>query len=177
MRHTLLISATGLTLSIAALGYAQSASQAPDGRRPSAARTTSSASGVLTSRVEAYWNRRQAKDLISAYAFYCTAYRNRVPQAEFLTLTRLVRVDLREVRVARVNQIGHRAEVWVSLRFLLPTVSPDPLDSELMESWVRDADNRWCKEEEPSVLPIGTVDRDNLSVHTPPPVAQTGARH
>lgn len=128
MTHVFLISAAVVTLSTACLGCAHAANgiQSRDSQRPSAVRSTSAASERLQSHIEEYWKRRQAKDLAGAYAFYCTAYKARVPQAEFLQLTRLTRTDLRGVRVARIKQTGDRAEVWLSLRFMIPALSAEP---------------------------------------------------
>lgn len=127
--------------------------QSPGGGGARSAEQTSVAVGPLESRVEAYWKRRQAKDVSGAYAFYCSAYKNRVPQAEFLQLTRLTRFNLQDIRVARVNSKGDRAEVTISYRFLMPTVSQDMLASESTEVWLHEA-GEWCKEDEPLILPF-----------------------
>ena len=111
------------------------------------------ATGV-TARAEAYWKRREAKDLLGAYAFYCSAYKKRVSQAQFLGLTRLSRFDLRDTRVQAGAETGNRVEVTVSLRFVMPKVALEPLETRSTEWWARDTDGQWCKEDEPLVLPF-----------------------
>jgi hypothetical protein len=109
----------------------------------------------LESRVEAYWKRREAKDLAGAYAFYCVGYRQRVSQVEFVGLTRLTRLDIRGTQVTQVVHDGDRTDVTVSYTFLMPTVSSEPIAGDVTESWSREADGSWCKEDEPLVLPFG----------------------
>ena len=109
----------------------------------------------LTSRVEAYWKRREAKDLHGAYAFYCSAYKKQVSEADFLRLTRLTRFDIRDTRVVAVtSESPARAQVTVSLRFTMATISVEPLESRTSEWWARDTDRQWCKENELLVLPF-----------------------
>lgn len=108
----------------------------------------------LVPRVEAYWKRREVKDLAGAYNFYCSGYKARVPEAEFLRLTRLTRFDIRDVRVAPVVEAADRVEVTVSFRFIAPPLSSEPIESQTREWWVRDDDHQWCKEDEPLVLPF-----------------------
>jgi hypothetical protein len=108
----------------------------------------------LVPRVEAYWKRREAKDLAGAYTFYCSSYKTRVPQAEFLSLTRLTRFDIRDVRVAPVVEATERIEVTVSFRFIAPPLLGEPIESQTKEWWAREADGQWCKEDEPLVLPF-----------------------
>jgi hypothetical protein len=117
----------------------------------------------LQSRAEGYWARREAKDLSGAYPFYCSAYRARVPLAQFLQMTRLVRFDLRDIRVSLPASTGDRAEVTIAYRFLMPTLGDQLLDGQTKESWVRDSDGQWCKEDEPVLLPFPP------SLPTPPP--------
>jgi hypothetical protein len=109
----------------------------------------------LESRVEAYWKRREAKDLAGAYPFYCAGYRQRVSPSEFLALTRLTRLDIRETRVSRIDHAGERTAVTVSYTFIMPMVSSEPIAGDVTESWSREADGSWCKEDEPLVLPFG----------------------
>jgi hypothetical protein len=109
----------------------------------------------LESRAEAYWKRREAKDLAGAYAFYCAGYRQRVSQSEFVALTRLTRLDIRETQVSRIDHAGDRAAVTVSYTFIMPMVSSDPLAGDVTEWWSREADGRWCREDEPLILPFG----------------------
>ena len=108
----------------------------------------------LAARVEAYWQRRQAKDLEGAYSFYCPGYKQRVQRSEFLRLTRLTRFDLREVRVEPPRPAQGRAAVTVQLRFMAPFIAPEALQGRTTEWWSRDADGEWCKEDEPLVLPF-----------------------
>jgi hypothetical protein len=117
-------------------------------------RETHSHGESLAERAEAYWNRRVAKDLAGAWAFYCDAYKNRVPQSEFLRLTRLARFDLRDARVAEVAGDASRAQVTIAIRFVLPVLSPGPVEFRARESWALDSDGRWCKEDEPAPLPF-----------------------
>lgn len=108
----------------------------------------------LEMRAQQYWARRQAKDLTGAYPFYCSAYRARVPLPQFLQLTRLVRFDLSEVRVAEAAVTGNRADVSVVYKFVAPMVSAQTLDGRAKETWIRDTDGQWCKEDEPIALPF-----------------------
>jgi hypothetical protein len=108
----------------------------------------------LESRVQDYWGRRQAKDLSGAYPYYCSAYRARVSQAQFLQMTRLVRFDLRDVHVTRAALAGDRADVTIAYRFLMPTMVDQPLEGQTKETWARDTDGQWCKADEPVVLPF-----------------------
>jgi hypothetical protein len=109
---------------------------------------------ALASRAEAYWKRREAKDLQGAYAFYCDEYRKRVPLAEFLRLTRLTRFDIRDTRVAPVAEASDRVQVTVFFTFLMPSISPKPIESHATTWWARGADRQWCKEDEPFFPPI-----------------------
>lgn len=108
----------------------------------------------IEKRVQEYWDRRKAKDLAGAYPFYCSPYRSRVSQAQFLQLTRLVRFDLLEVRVASVVPMADRAEVTIAYRFMVPTLPEPERDGRTTEIWARDTNEQWCKEDEPLVLPF-----------------------
>jgi hypothetical protein len=108
----------------------------------------------VTPRALAYWERRQAKDLAGAYAFYCAAYRARVPQADFVRMVRLVRFDLTAVRVARVELSGDAAQVTVAYRFLAPMLGDRLAEGQVTETWRRDTGGEWCKEDEALVLPF-----------------------
>lgn len=116
--------------------------------------TTKPKPSSLESRAQEYWTRRQAKDLAGAYPYYCSAYRARVSQGQFLQMTRLVRFDLRDVRVTAAASSGDRAEVTVAYKFQMPTLADQLLDGQAKEMWVRDADGQWCKEDEPLSLPF-----------------------
>jgi hypothetical protein len=120
----------------------------------SAPRQTSTSS--LESRAQEYWARRQAKDLSGAYPYYCSAYRARVSLAQFLQMTRLVRFDLRDVRVTVTDAASakDRAEVTIAYKFLMPTLGDQLLDGQTKEVWARDPDGQWCKQDEPVVLPF-----------------------
>ena len=121
--------------------------------------------GALEKRAQAYWERRQAKDLSGAYPFYCASYRSRVSQADFLQMTRLVRFTLRDVKVSQMVAVGARAEITVDYRFMIPTL-PNPENSgQTKEMWARDPDGQWCKEDEPLVLPFP----DSFVNQSPPP--------
>jgi hypothetical protein len=121
------------------------------GGPPSAPQPTASS---LESRVQEYWVRRQAKDLAGAYPYYCSAYRSRVSQGQFLQMTRLVRFDIQDVRVTGVTSSGDRAEATIAYKFLMPTLLNQLLDGRTTDVWARDADGKWCKEDEPLVLPF-----------------------
>jgi hypothetical protein len=122
---------------------------------PAAARVASApASASLEERVRQYWERRQAKDLAGAYPFYCAAYRSRVPQNEYLQMTRLVRFDLRDVKIAGTTPSGGAVAVTIAYRFLMPTISDRPVDGQATEMWMRDTDGQWCKQDEPLLLPF-----------------------
>ena len=108
----------------------------------------------LENRAQQYWARRQAKDLTGAYPFYCSTYRSRVSQAQFLQLTRLVRFDLSDVRVAETAVTGDRAEVTIAYKFLAPLLNGQALDGQAKETWIRDTDGQWCKEDEAVALPF-----------------------
>jgi hypothetical protein len=117
-------------------------------------RPTSAPADSLVARVEAYWKRREAKDLAGAYTFYCSGYQTRVSRAEFLGFTRLTRFDIRDVHVAPVVEAANRVEVTVSFRFIAPALSQEPIESQTKEWWTREAGRQWCKEDEPLVLPF-----------------------
>jgi hypothetical protein len=109
----------------------------------------------IEARAMKYWQTRADKDLAQAYTFYCPMYRTRVSQPSFIQQTRLIRFDLRNVRVARVDQeTDTRAVVHIRFRYLVPTLSPEPLDGEASDVWIKDASGEWCKEDEPLVLPF-----------------------
>jgi hypothetical protein len=104
--------------------------------------------------VNEYWHRREAKDLAGAYGFYCTEYRARVSQPAFLQMTRLVRFDLSEIKIAAAVEEGNRATVRVAYKFAAPNIAPGLLDGETTDTWLRDADGQWCKQDEPLTLPV-----------------------
>ena len=108
----------------------------------------------LESRVNDYWRRRQAKDLAGSYPFYCAGYRARVSAAQFLQLTRLTRFDLNDVRMTGATAEGNRTTVHIAYRFMMPTLSDQPVPGDATETWMREADGQWCKEDEPLVLPF-----------------------
>jgi hypothetical protein len=113
---------------------------------------------AIEARAQTYWERRQAKDLLGAYPFYCAAYRARVSQSQFLQMTRLIRFDMKETRVSSVNindQANDKAQVTVDYKFLVPTLSAEPVSGRSTELWVLDRDGQWCKEDEPLVIPFG----------------------
>lgn len=130
---------------------AQSFSPAKDSGRggPPAVRSV-----TLQERAQQYWARRQAKDLLGAYPFYCAAYRSRVSQAQYLQLSRLNRFDFVSVDVVGAEPIGDRFDVTIAYRFIAPTVSDQPLNGRTSERWARDSDGLWCKEDEPALLPF-----------------------
>jgi hypothetical protein len=109
---------------------------------------------ALKQRVLEYWQRRQAKDLSNAYPYYCAEYRARVPLAQFLQQTRLVRFDLTGVQVAGAEPDGRRMNVKISYRFLVPSLPQPEQSGQTTEPWMRGADGKWCKEDEVMVLPF-----------------------
>ena len=122
------------------------------------------ARSAIEARVQKYWERRQAKDLLGAYPFYCAAFRAGVSQSQFLQMTRLIRFDLTETRVTSVtikDQANDKAQVTVDYKFLVPMLSAGPVSGRATELWALDPDGQWCKESEPLVLPFGAP--------TPPP--------
>ena len=145
-----------LAVSVSAGGTLRSSSgvQAAASQAAPAASSKAGDAGSLEARAQAYWDRRQAKDLTGAYPFYCSSYRSRVSQAQFLQMTRLVRFTLQNVKVTRTVPKGDRMEVTVDYRFLVPTLPEPEAGGQTKEIWARDADGRWCKEDEPLVLPF-----------------------
>jgi len=109
---------------------------------------------ALQRRALEYWQRRQAKDLTNAYPFYCAEYRARVPLAQYLQQTRLVRFDLTDVHVSGAEPDGPRMKVRIGYRFLVPSLPQPEQSGQTMESWARGADGLWCKEDEPLVVPF-----------------------
>jgi hypothetical protein len=107
----------------------------------------------LEQRAAAYWKMREARDLAGAYAFYCAAYRGRVSRDEFIGMTRLVRFGISDVQIASANLSGERAQVTISYRFMMPTISPNPIATETSEWWALEGGD-WCKEDEPLALPF-----------------------
>jgi hypothetical protein len=108
------------------------------------------------SRVLQYWARRQAKDLAGAWTFYCADYQARVPQPQFMMMTRLLRFDLRDLKVAKVERHGDKAEVTIAYKFTLMTVPDQDLEGQSSDVWSKGADGQWCKDDEPLVLPFPT---------------------
>jgi hypothetical protein len=116
-------------------------------------RTAPASENALRARVQEYWARRQAKDLVGAYPFYCQAYRSKVSLNDYTRLTRLNRFDLSDVRVAGIVQKQERYDVTISYRFVAPMITQDRLEGQATEAWKRDSNGQWCKEDEPAVLP------------------------
>jgi hypothetical protein len=108
------------------------------------------------SRVVQYWARRQAKDLAGAWTFYCAEYQARVPQPQFMMMTRLLRFDLRDITVAKVEPRADKADVTIAYKFSLPTMPGQDLDGQSSDVWSKGADGQWCKDDEPLVLPFPT---------------------
>jgi len=90
------------------------------------------------------------------YSLYSQAYRSTHPREEFLKLTRLVRYDIVEFHIVRMDIKDDRASVTLAYSFRAPALDvPQPLTSELTDVWVREgADGLWCKEQEESMLPF-----------------------
>jgi hypothetical protein len=108
----------------------------------------------LVKRVEDYWERRELKDLRGAYPFYCEEYKSRVPPDDFVRMTRLVRFDLRDIRVIKVDGDGDRRQVGIAFRFVAPMVGDGLLEGRATDVWKLGRDGRWCKEDEPIELPF-----------------------
>jgi hypothetical protein len=121
---------------------------------PLAVKSRAPGQEAVEARALQYWDHRRNKDLDAAYGFYCSDYRARVSRGEFLKLTRLVRFDLQDVRVIRVEGEPPRANVTVGFRFTLPLPLGQLADGEATDAWKVDADGRWCKEDEPLVMPF-----------------------
>jgi hypothetical protein len=111
---------------------------------------------ALLSRARAYWERRQAKDLAGAYAFYCAGYKGRVSQPQLMQMTRLNRFDLKDISVSATMTGADRAQVTIAYKFMLPTLPGELVDAKATDAWSRDPDGQWCKEDEPLVLPFPT---------------------
>lgn len=112
---------------------------------------------AIEARAQKYWELRQAKDLLGAYPFYCAAFRAGVSQSQFLQMTRLIRFNLTETRVASVtinDQANDKAQVTVDYKFVVPTVSEQPVPGRVTDRWALDPDGQWCKEDEPLVMPF-----------------------
>ncbi len=111
----------------------------------------------LEGRVLQYRAKRQAKDLSGAWTFYCAAYQARVSQPQFMQMTRLLRFDLRDIKVARIQMAGAKADVTGS-----PTSSrfrPCPTarwKARLRTPGRTALTGSRCKEDEPLVLPFPT---------------------
>lgn len=121
---------------------------------PAAAPARAQGAAGPESRVLQYWARRQAKDLAGAWAFYCAEYQTRVPQPQFMQMTRLLRFDLRDLKVAKVDLHGAKADVTIAYKFSLPTIPNEALDGQSSDTWSKGADGQWCKDDEPLVLPF-----------------------
>jgi hypothetical protein len=134
-----------ISQSIASVSAAQSTA---------AAASQISDASALERRALAYWERRKAKDLDGAYPFYCAAYRERVPLSQFLQMTRLVRFDFLELRIAKLEGSGDQAQVTIAYKFFAPMLAGQIIDASSMEVWIRGTDTEWCKEAEPLVLPF-----------------------
>jgi len=117
-------------------------------------RTPAASESALRTRVQQYWARRQAKDLIGAYPFYCQAYRSKVSLNDYTRLTRLNRFDLTDVKVASIVQQHERYDVTITYRFVAPMITQERLDGQSTEAWKRDSNDQWCKEDEPALLPV-----------------------
>jgi hypothetical protein len=113
----------------------------------------------LEGRVAAYWARKQAKDLAGMYEFYSAEYRARVSREEFLKLTRLIRFDVLDVKVAASDEAAARREVKISFRTLVPGLATPMVNSTAIETWVLEHDGRWSKLEEPVPFPPGMAGR------------------
>lgn len=100
--------------------------------------------------------KRQAKDLSGAWTFYCAAYQARVSQPQFMQMTRLLRFDLRDIKVARIQMAGAKADVTISYQFAIPTMPDRQVEGQAQDAWSNGSDGQWCKEDEPLVLPFPT---------------------
>lgn len=105
---------------------------------------------------QAFWNRRQAKDLDGMYDFYSARYRARVSREAFRQQTRLVRFDLSGATVDRVDVAGERATATITYQLRLPTLGEAPVTSSATETWIREA-RQWRKLDEPLELPFPTA--------------------
>lgn len=126
----------------------------------------------LRNRVQQYWARRQAKDLVGAYPFYCQSYRSRVSLNDFTKLTRLNRFDISDVRVVDITQDHLRYGVRIAYRFVAPMLTTERLDGEATEEWMRESNGQWCKADEPLALPFnrdgdGRLRESNPRANTP----------
>lgn len=126
----------------------------PETSQSQVASRDASTAAALESRAQQYWERRQAKDLTASYSYYCLEYRSRIPQAQYLQLTRLARFDLMEVRVVGIEGSGNRLQVTVAFRIVLPKLVGQVTNGQTSEMWARGSNGEWCKEDEPLILPF-----------------------
>jgi hypothetical protein len=89
------------------------------------------------------------------YEFYSAAYKATTPRTDFLKITRLVRFDILDFRVARLVAEGDKAQVTVAYKTKVPQI-PDGFEAEITDPWVRDPDGLWYKEKEELLLPYPT---------------------
>src|SRR5207244_6049487 len=63
-------------------------------------------------------------------------------------MTRLVRFDLSDIKIAAVVEEGDYANVRVTYKFPAPNITPGLLEGETTETWRRDSGGQWCKQED-----------------------------
>ena len=122
-----------------------------DDPSPSAQSTT-----ALVTRVEQYWALRQAKDLAGAWTFYCAEYRARVPRPEYMKMLRLIRFDLRDLKVAQTVVAGNTAQVTISYQLSLLRLPGQDVEGRATQRWALE-DGEWCKTDEALELPFPTA--------------------
>lgn len=109
---------------------------------------------ALESRITEYWKLRCGKDLAGMYEFYSPEYRTRISRTQFLGFTRLVRFDVRRFRITKATITGSEADVGLLLKVYYPALSSAEIDLYASETWVRDKDGRWYKQDEPVAMPF-----------------------
>lgn len=143
VRHLALIATTvscACATPSSRVGTAATMAQPPGSNRDTA---------TLEARVAEYWKARQAKDLASAWSFYCAEYRARVAQPQYMQMTRLNRFNLLDIQVTNVRMNGQKADVTISYHFMLPKMPDQKAEGQATDEWAKGSDGLWCKEDEP----------------------------
>jgi hypothetical protein len=80
-----------------------------------------------------------------------------VPLADYAGMVRLVRFDLQDIRIAKVEKAdpsGNHVQVTIAFRFVAPMLGGRLLDARAKSAWRLDNDGQWCKEDELIELPF-----------------------
>jgi hypothetical protein len=112
---------------------------------------------ALGDTVTAFWTAWKSRDLPGMYGFYCREYQSRVPREEYLKLQRLVRYPILEFSLTGAGIDGPRATVTVHARNEVPGHPLGSMESDTPQVWLMTTDGRWCKEDEPLLVPFPGV--------------------